>query len=112
MDFLDEIEIMDHQDAVSIFFFSLQRTEGLQQEIQMLTKRLEKLYHHCEETAGKLPEADEKYKEHKRPLKRLEGKIAINELFQGRLDLDMNKVRIFLSIKYFFDNENDTILLY
>uniref|UniRef100_A0A8D0SJW1 Coiled-coil domain-containing protein 170-like n=1 Tax=Sus scrofa TaxID=9823 RepID=A0A8D0SJW1_PIG len=71
--------------------FWMSRTEGLQQEIQMLTKRLEKLYHHCEETAGKLPEADEKYKEHKRPLKRLEGKIAINELFQGRLDLDMNK---------------------
>uniref|UniRef100_A0A8C3YWE9 Coiled-coil domain-containing protein 170-like n=1 Tax=Catagonus wagneri TaxID=51154 RepID=A0A8C3YWE9_9CETA len=62
----------------------MSRTEGLQQEIQMLTKRLEKLYHHCEETAGKLPE-------HKRSLKRLEGKIAINDLFQGRLDLDMNK---------------------
>uniref|UniRef100_A0A8D0ZM43 Coiled-coil domain-containing protein 170-like n=1 Tax=Sus scrofa TaxID=9823 RepID=A0A8D0ZM43_PIG len=71
--------------------FWMSRTEGLQQEIQMLTKRLEKLYHHCEETAGKLPEADEKYKEHKRPLKRLVGKIAINDLFQGRLDLDMNK---------------------
>uniref|UniRef100_A0A287AT97 Coiled-coil domain-containing protein 170-like n=1 Tax=Sus scrofa TaxID=9823 RepID=A0A287AT97_PIG len=36
--------------------FWMSRTEGLQQEIQMLTKRLEKLYHHCEETAGKLPE--------------------------------------------------------
>uniref|UniRef100_A0A8C3YWL5 Coiled-coil domain-containing protein 170-like n=1 Tax=Catagonus wagneri TaxID=51154 RepID=A0A8C3YWL5_9CETA len=47
----------------------MSRTEGLQQEIQMLTKRLEKLYHHCEETAGKLPE-------HKRSLKRLEGKIG------------------------------------
>nr|XP_045378049.1 coiled-coil domain-containing protein 170 isoform X3 [Camelus bactrianus] len=67
------------------------RTEGLQQEIQMLTKRLEKLYPKCEKTAGESSQTDEKYKEQIRPLKRLEGKTAINDLFQERLDLDMNK---------------------
>uniref|UniRef100_A0A8C0C3W4 Coiled-coil domain-containing protein 170-like n=1 Tax=Balaenoptera musculus TaxID=9771 RepID=A0A8C0C3W4_BALMU len=67
------------------------RAEGLQQEVQMLTKQLEKQYHHCEETAGESSDTEEKYKEQKRPLKYLEGKIAINDLFPGRLDLDTNK---------------------
>lgn len=77
-----------------LFFFSLQRAEGHQQEVQMLTKQLEKHYHHCEETAGESSDTVEKYKEQKRPLKSLKGKIAINDLFPGRLDLDTNKVRI------------------
>lgn len=95
-----------------ISFFSLQRAEGHQQEVQMLTKQLEKQYHHCEETAGESSDTEEKYKEQKRPLKSLKGKIAINDLFPGRLDLDTNKVRISWSIRHFFDNENDHLLLY
>ncbi|XP_028351790.1 coiled-coil domain-containing protein 170-like isoform X1 [Physeter macrocephalus] len=71
--------------------FMTKRAEGLQQEVRMLTKQLEKQYHHCEETAGESSDTEEKYKEQKRPLKRLEGKIAINDLFPGRLDLDTNK---------------------
>ncbi|XP_059857530.1 coiled-coil domain-containing protein 170-like [Delphinus delphis] len=65
--------------------------EGHQQEVQMLTKQLEKQYHHCEETTGESSDTVEKYKEQKRPLKSLKGKIAINDLFPGRLDLDTNK---------------------
>ncbi|KAM9713481.1 coiled-coil domain-containing protein 170-like isoform 2-T7 [Dama dama] len=68
------------------------RAEVLQQEIQMLTKRLEKQSHHSEETARELSNTEKKYMGQKRPLKCLEGKIAINDLFQGKLDLDMNKV--------------------
>ena len=60
----------------------------------MLTKRLKKQSHHSEETARELSDTEEKYTEQKRPLKCLEGKIAITDLFQGKLDLDMNKVRI------------------
>ncbi|TKC50824.1 hypothetical protein EI555_020424, partial [Monodon monoceros] len=67
------------------------RSEGHHQEVQMLTKQLEKQYHHCEETAGESSDTEEKYKEQKRPLKSLKGKIAINDLFPGRLDLDTNK---------------------
>ncbi|KAF6351606.1 hypothetical protein mRhiFer1_010124 [Rhinolophus ferrumequinum] len=68
------------------------RTEGLQQEIQMLTKQLEQLNHHQEEeTVQKLTQTEEKCREQRRPLKRLERKIAINDFFQGRLDLDGNK---------------------
>ncbi|XP_020734868.2 coiled-coil domain-containing protein 170-like isoform X4 [Odocoileus virginianus] len=67
------------------------RAEVLQQEIQMLTKRLEKQSHHSEETARGLSDIEKKHTEEKRPLKCLEGKIAINDLFQGKLDLDMNK---------------------
>ncbi|KAM9713483.1 coiled-coil domain-containing protein 170-like isoform 4-T9 [Dama dama] len=68
------------------------RAEVLQQEIQMLTKRLEKQSHHSEETARELSNTEKKYMGQKRPLKCLEGKIAINDLFQGKLDLDMNKI--------------------
>ncbi|XP_043328209.1 coiled-coil domain-containing protein 170-like [Cervus canadensis] len=67
------------------------RAEVLQQEIQMLTKRLEKQSHHSEETARELSNTEKKYMGQKRPLKCLEGKIAINDLFQGKLDLDMSK---------------------
>ena len=88
-----KIEIMDHWGVLSIFF-SLQRAEVLQQEMQMFTKRLEKQSHHSEETAGELSDTEEKYMEQKRLLKCLEGKISINDLFQGKLDLDTNKVRV------------------
>ncbi|XP_055394310.1 coiled-coil domain-containing protein 170-like isoform X2 [Bubalus kerabau] len=67
------------------------RAEVLQQEMQMFTKRLEKQSHHTEETAGELSDTEEKYMEQKRLLKCLEGKISINDLFQGKLDLDTNK---------------------
>lgn len=61
----------------------------------MLTKQLEQLNHHQEEeTVQKLTQTEEKCREQRRPLKRLERKIAINDFFQGRLDLDRNKVRI------------------
>ena len=56
----------------------------------MLTKRLEQVHPHREEWS----QTEEKCGEQKRPLKRLEGKIAINDFFQGRLDLVRNKVRI------------------
>ncbi|XP_044780791.2 coiled-coil domain-containing protein 170 isoform X2 [Bubalus bubalis] len=68
------------------------RAEVLQQEMQMFTKRLEKQSHHAEETAGELSDTEEKYMEQKRLLKCLEGKISINDLFQGKLDLDTNKI--------------------
>ncbi|KAM5340233.1 uncharacterized protein AAES06_024346 [Glossophaga mutica] len=68
------------------------RTEGLQQEIQMLTKRLEQVHHHHDHEEAS--QTEEKCGEQKRPLKRLEGKIAINDFFQERLDLGRNKVRI------------------
>nr|KAF6485587.1 hypothetical protein HJG63_010736 [Rousettus aegyptiacus] len=68
------------------------RTEGLQQEIQMLTKQLDQLHHHHEEAAAQeSSQTEEKYREQRRPLKRLEGKIAINDFVQGRLDSDRNK---------------------
>uniref|UniRef100_A0A8B9XH49 Coiled-coil domain-containing protein 170-like n=1 Tax=Bos mutus grunniens TaxID=30521 RepID=A0A8B9XH49_BOSMU len=51
------------------------RAEVLQQEMQMLTKRLEKQSHHSEETAGELSDTEEKYMGQKRLLKCLEGKI-------------------------------------
>ncbi|KAF6130866.1 hypothetical protein HJG60_007834 [Phyllostomus discolor] len=63
------------------------RTEGLQQEIQILTKQLEQVHQHREESS----QPEEKCGEQKRPLKRLEGKIAINDFFQERLDLGRNK---------------------
>ncbi|XP_024853856.1 coiled-coil domain-containing protein 170-like isoform X9 [Bos indicus] len=75
----------------SLDSFMTKRAEVLQQEMQMLTKRLEKQSHHSEETAGEVSDTEEKYMEQKRLLKCLEGKIAINDLFQGKLDLDMNK---------------------
>nr|KAF6501072.1 hypothetical protein HJG59_008053 [Molossus molossus] len=63
------------------------RAEGLQQEIRMLTKLLEQVHHHHEESS----QTEEKCGEQKRPLKCLEGKIAISDFFQGRLDLRRNK---------------------
>lgn len=83
--------------------------ESLQQKILRLTKCLEQLQHHSEEAAEESSQMQERYREQKRPLKRLEGKIALNDLFQGRLDLDRNKVRI-SHIRHFFDNENDHII--
>nr|XP_044629665.1 coiled-coil domain-containing protein 170-like isoform X4 [Equus asinus] len=67
------------------------RTEGLQQEIQMLTKRLEHLHQHGKAAAQESPDTEEKRREQKRPLKCLEGKIDLNDFFQGRFDLDRNK---------------------
>ncbi|XP_010807854.1 coiled-coil domain-containing protein 170-like isoform X4 [Bos indicus] len=88
------------------------RAEVLQQEMQMLTKRLEKQSHHSEETAGEVSDTEEKYMEQKRLLKCLEGKIAINDLFQGKLDLDMNKVdehgKTFEQLEK--DNKQETLL--
>ncbi|XP_023382531.1 coiled-coil domain-containing protein 170-like [Pteropus vampyrus] len=79
------------------------RTEGLQQEIQMLTKQLEQLHHHHEEAAAQESyQTEEKYREQRRPLKRLEGKIAINDFVQGRLDSDRNKLEK--------DNKQQTLL--
>lgn len=61
----------------------------------MLTKQLDQLHHHHEEAAAQeSSQTEEKYREQRRPLKRLEGKIAINDFVQGRLDSDRNKVRI------------------
>ncbi|XP_028645880.1 coiled-coil domain-containing protein 170-like isoform X1 [Grammomys surdaster] len=54
------------------------KTEALQQEIQMLTKRLGQLYHPYEAAAEELPQTEENYTEQKRPLGNLEGKAAVN----------------------------------
>ncbi|XP_060243653.1 coiled-coil domain-containing protein 170-like isoform X2 [Meriones unguiculatus] len=54
------------------------RSEGLQQEIQKLTKRLEQLYYLYEEAMEGLPQAEEDYTEQKRPPRRLEGKAAVS----------------------------------
>ncbi|KAM9201954.1 coiled-coil domain-containing protein 170-like [Dugong dugon] len=67
------------------------RTEGLQQEIQILNKRLEQLRHLYEEVIQESSQAEEKCREEKKSLKCLEGKIAINDLFQGKVDLDRKK---------------------
>ncbi|EPQ12560.1 hypothetical protein D623_10027147, partial [Myotis brandtii] len=67
--------------------FKIKGAEGLKQEIQLLTKRLEQLHHHHEESS----QTEEKRREQKRPLKCLEGKIAVNDFFQARLDLGRNK---------------------
>ncbi|XP_006864694.1 PREDICTED: coiled-coil domain-containing protein 170-like [Chrysochloris asiatica] len=68
------------------------RTEGLQQEIQMLNKQLERLHHLYEEAIREAPQAEEKYREEKKALKRMEGKIAINDFFQGKVYLDRKKL--------------------
>nr|XP_021524742.1 coiled-coil domain-containing protein 170-like isoform X2 [Aotus nancymaae] len=67
------------------------RTKSLQQEIQMLTKQLEQLHHLYEEVAQESSQAEEKCWEQKRPLKRQERKISINDFFQERLDLYRKK---------------------
>ncbi|XP_052042679.1 coiled-coil domain-containing protein 170-like [Apodemus sylvaticus] len=54
------------------------KTEGLQQEIQTLTKRLEQLYHLYEDAAEGLPQTEGNYTGPKRPLGHLEGKVAVN----------------------------------
>lgn len=60
----------------------------------MLTKRLEQLRGHSEEAAGEFSQMEERQREQKRPLKRLEGNTAINDFFQERLELNRKKVRI------------------
>ncbi|XP_036211490.1 coiled-coil domain-containing protein 170-like [Myotis myotis] len=67
--------------------FKIKGAEGLKQDIQLLTKRLEQLHHHHEESS----QTEEKRREQKRPLKRLEGKLAVNDFFQVRLDSGRNK---------------------
>ncbi|XP_004371161.1 coiled-coil domain-containing protein 170-like [Trichechus manatus latirostris] len=67
------------------------RTEGLQQEIQILNKRMEQLHHLYEEVIQESSQAEEKCREEKKSLKCLEGKIAINDLFQAKVDLDRKK---------------------
>ncbi|XP_049467424.1 coiled-coil domain-containing protein 170-like isoform X2 [Panthera uncia] len=75
----------------SLDSFMMKRTAGLQQEIQMLTKRLEQLRGHSEEAAGEFSQMEERQREQKRPLKRLEGNTAINDFFQERLELNRKK---------------------
>ncbi|XP_053529179.1 uncharacterized protein LOC128628569 [Artibeus jamaicensis] len=80
------------------------RTEGLQQEIQMLTKRLEQVHpHHREESS----QTEEKCGEQKRPLKRLDSKensrsknsrINGNSKMFKQLEKD-NKQQTLLNIK-------------
>uniref|UniRef100_A0A667G525 Coiled-coil domain-containing protein 170-like n=1 Tax=Lynx canadensis TaxID=61383 RepID=A0A667G525_LYNCA len=67
------------------------KTAGLQQEIQMLTKRLEQLCGHSEEAVGEFSQMEERQREQKRPLKRMEGNTAINDFFQERLELNRKK---------------------
>ncbi|XP_027958398.1 coiled-coil domain-containing protein 170-like [Eumetopias jubatus] len=67
------------------------RTEGLQQEILTLTQRLEQLPRHSEEAAREPSQMQDRCREQKRALKRLEGKTAVNDFFQESLDLDRNK---------------------
>ncbi|XP_063117793.1 testis expressed 21 isoform X6 [Rattus norvegicus] len=50
------------------------KTEALQQEIQMLTKRLEQLHHLYEEAGEGSPHTEENYMEQKRPLGYLDAK--------------------------------------
>ncbi|XP_042845199.1 coiled-coil domain-containing protein 170-like [Panthera tigris] len=86
----------------SLDSFMMKRTAGLQQEIQMLTKRLEQLRGHSEEAAGEFSQMEERQREQKRPLKRLEGNTAINDFFQERLELHRKKLEK--------DNEQQTLL--
>ncbi|KAF3831084.1 hypothetical protein GH733_002322, partial [Mirounga leonina] len=67
------------------------RTEGLQQEILTLTQRLQQLPRHSEEAARESSQMQDRCREQKRALKRLEGKIAVNDFIQESLDLDRNK---------------------
>ncbi|XP_075803752.1 uncharacterized protein LOC142834778 [Microtus pennsylvanicus] len=54
------------------------KTEALQQETQMLTERLEQLYHLYGEAAARLPQTEGSYTGQKRPLQHLEGQAAVN----------------------------------
>uniref|UniRef100_G1TTI1 Coiled-coil domain containing 170 n=1 Tax=Oryctolagus cuniculus TaxID=9986 RepID=G1TTI1_RABIT len=67
------------------------RTEDLQQEIQWLTKQLVQLHPLGEDAAQEPSPSEENYWDQKRPLRRLEGKIDINDFFQRKLDLDRKK---------------------
>lgn len=67
------------------------RTADLQQEIQTLTKQLEHLHRHSEEATGESLQMEERCREQKRPLRRLERNTAIDDFFQERLELDSNK---------------------
>ncbi|XP_004409417.1 PREDICTED: coiled-coil domain-containing protein 170-like [Odobenus rosmarus divergens] len=67
------------------------RTEGLQQEILTLTQCLQQLPRHSEEAARESSQMQDRCREQKRALKRLEGKTAVNDFFQESLDLDRNK---------------------
>ncbi|XP_027427000.1 coiled-coil domain-containing protein 170-like isoform X4 [Zalophus californianus] len=71
--------------------FMKKRTEGLQQEILTLTQRLQQLPRHSEEAAREPSQMQDRCREQKRALKRLEGKTAVNDFFQESLDLDRNK---------------------
>uniref|UniRef100_A0A8C5K1V9 Testis expressed gene 21 n=1 Tax=Jaculus jaculus TaxID=51337 RepID=A0A8C5K1V9_JACJA len=66
------------------------RTEGLQQEIEKLTKRLEQL-HRLHEEARESLQPEENCRDQKRPLKHPEEDIAINDFSPGRLDSGRNK---------------------
>uniref|UniRef100_A0A8C9PM05 Uncharacterized protein n=1 Tax=Spermophilus dauricus TaxID=99837 RepID=A0A8C9PM05_SPEDA len=66
------------------------RTEGLQQEIQMLTKQLEQLHQIYEETAQESPQGGENYREQKKPLKRLDGNIDKHNKKFKQLEMLLN----------------------
>jgi len=70
----------------------LQKTEALQQEIQMLTKRLEQLHHLYEEAGEGSPHTEENYMEQKRPLGYLDAKVSVNCSLRG-LDVGRKKGR-------------------
>uniref|UniRef100_A0A0G2K6S3 Testis expressed 21 n=1 Tax=Rattus norvegicus TaxID=10116 RepID=A0A0G2K6S3_RAT len=66
------------------------KTEALQQEIQMLTKRLEQLHHLYEEAGEGSPHTEENYMEQKRPLGYLDAKVSVNCSLRG-LDVGRKK---------------------
>lgn len=78
--------------------FLLQKTKSLQQEIELLTQRLEELYGLNEEAVQESTPNEENSWEQKRPFKCLEGKIASNDFFQRKSDLDWKKVRVFWGV--------------
>ncbi|XP_007460135.1 PREDICTED: coiled-coil domain-containing protein 170-like [Lipotes vexillifer] len=96
-------ESVQETDANEQSWKSISRAEGHQQEVQMLTKQLEKQYHHCEETAGESSDTEEKYKEQKRPLKRLDVKensqTKISQMEHGKTFKQLEK-----------DNKQETLL--
>ncbi|OBS70504.1 hypothetical protein A6R68_00962, partial [Neotoma lepida] len=66
------------------------KTEALQQEVQMLTKRLEQLYHLYEEAAERSPQTEDSYTGQKRPLQQLDGRGAVNSP-QRSVDVERKK---------------------
>ncbi|XP_040598830.1 coiled-coil domain-containing protein 170 isoform X4 [Mesocricetus auratus] len=78
------VNLNEPEDSLDIF--PVKKTEALQQEIQMLTKRLDQLYHLYEEAAERSPQTEESYMGQKRPLQNLERQAAVNSFL-----LDMGR---------------------